>query len=93
LTNPTQSINLVFVSPKQAQALNRQYRQQNYVPAVLSFYYGEQNACWGEIIICLKEAKKQQLTLKTLVNHGLQNLLSQIPPPQLCGVGFNCHPD
>jgi ssRNA-specific RNase YbeY (16S rRNA maturation enzyme) len=91
LTNPIQSISLVFVGPKQAQALNRQYRQQNYTPVVLSFFYGDE-ACLGEVIICLAAAKRQGLTLKALINHGVQDLLSQIPTSSLCGVGFSRNP-
>lgn len=39
--------------------------------------------CLGEIVICLSEAKKQNLTIEDLVIHGLRNLLSQIPTAKL----------
>lgn len=83
-----QLINLVFVDGKTAERLNKKYRGQDYTPTVLSFCYNDGQATIGEIIICLSEAKKQNLTLEKLVNHGLKNLLSQIPAAKLSKLGF-----
>lgn len=94
-----QLINLVFVDSKTAKSLNKKYRGQDYIPTVLSFCYNGQalsvdrqtpryldkNQTLGEIVICLEEAKKQNLKLATLVNHGLRNLLSEIPAKEFKG--------
>lgn len=81
------SINLVFVDAKTIRRLNKKYRKKDKVTTVLSFYYGRQNnfsnECLGEIIICLAEAKKQNLSIESLVVHGLKSLLPQIPTAKL----------
>ena len=88
------SINLVFVDAKIIRNLNKKYRHLDKVATVLSFYYGEtgqakfpkiknKSECFGEIVICLSEAKKQNLITEKLVVHGLKNLLSQIPLSKL----------
>ena len=91
------SINLIFVDAKTIRRLDEKYRKKDKVATVLSFYYGAptkappaggtkgggQADCLGEIVICLSEAKKQNLTIEDLVIHGLRNLLSQIPTAKL----------
>jgi len=92
------SINLIFVDAKTIRRLDEKYRKKDKVATVLSFYYsaptevrrtkgggqGRQIAdCLGEIVICLSETKKQNLTIEDLVIHGLRNLLSQIPTAKL----------
>ena len=73
------SINLVFIDRQTIQRLNKKYRQKDYTPAVLSFYYGEKDSPIAEIFVCPAEAKKQNLSIEELVTHGLKNLLPEIP--------------
>jgi len=95
-------INLVFVDAKTARNLNKKYRGQNKVATVLSFNYRQTGQarqaekqfeqlddCFGEIVICLSAAKKQNLSIEELVIHGLRNLLSQIPTTTLERPGQN----
>lgn len=56
---PTWEISLAFVGSKQATSLNKQLRNKDYTPNVLSYETGERS---GEIIICLLEARKQAPT-------------------------------
>lgn len=80
------SINLVLVDKKTIRRLNKKYRKADKAATVLSFNYGQVNfplapsemRCLGEIVVCPSEAKKQNLSIETLVVHGLQNFLSQI---------------
>lgn len=68
-------ISLVFVSAGRMKNLNRNYRGINQVTDVLSFDY-------GEIFICLAQAKKQARQMKhslkkelaTLLIHGILHL-------------------
>jgi rRNA maturation RNase YbeY len=53
---PNWDISLVFIGPKKALALNKQLRNKEYIPNVLSFKLGDKS---GEIFICPKEAEKQ----------------------------------
>ncbi len=53
---PSWDISLVFAGPTKARALNKQLRNKDYIPNVLSYVVGEKS---GEIIICLSEAAKQ----------------------------------
>jgi probable rRNA maturation factor len=68
-------ISLVFVSDIRMKSLNRKYRGRNRVTDVLAFDY-------GEIIICLPQAKKQakkighslKKELTILLIHGILHL-------------------
>jgi rRNA maturation RNase YbeY len=53
---PGWDISLVFAGEIRAQKINLQLRKKDYVPNVLSYESGKKS---GEIIICLKVAKKQ----------------------------------
>ena len=53
---PGWDISLVFVGPTRARNLNKQLRNKDYIPNVLSYVVGEKS---GEIIICPSEALKQ----------------------------------
>lgn len=53
---PGWDISLAFVGPAKARALNKQLRNKDYTPNVLSYAVGDKS---GEIIICLSEAAKQ----------------------------------
>ena len=53
---PGWEISLVFAGEQRAQNLNIQLRNKDYVPNVLSYVSGKKS---GEIIICLRIAKKQ----------------------------------
>lgn len=86
------SINLVFVNAKTIKRLNKKYRKIDKPTTVLSFYYGGQanfsTGCLGEIVVCPAEAKKQNLSIESLVVHGLKSLLSQIPTAKIRRIGF-----
>ena len=58
-------ISLVFVSDIRMKSLNRKYRGRNRVTDVLAFDY-------GEIIICLPQAKRQAKK----INHSLRKELA-----------------
>lgn len=58
-------ISLVFVPDSRMESLNRKYRGKNRVTDVLAFDY-------GEIIICLSQAKRQAKQLR----HSLKNELT-----------------
>ena len=53
---PSYDISLAFVTPAKARALNKQLRNKDYIPNVLSYALGAKS---GEILICLAEAQKQ----------------------------------
>ncbi len=73
------SLSLIFVGEKRAQQLNKQYRDGDYIPNVLSFPLDKNN---GEIYItpriAKKESKKFDLTpngyIGFLFIHGLLHL-------------------
>jgi len=76
---PGWDISLAFVGPAKARALNKQLRNKDYTPNVLSYVAGSKS---GEIIICLSEAAKQapahQMNERTFVLylfiHGLLHI-------------------
>jgi probable rRNA maturation factor len=59
-------LSLAFVSPKEARALNIEYRKKDHIPNTLSFPYSKKD---GEIIICLSEAKKQHKKFSLSYEH------------------------
>lgn len=73
------SLSVNFIPPKEAQALNKKYREKDYIPNILSFPISKKE---GEIFICLsvvkKEAKNFDLTqekfLDLLLIHGMLHL-------------------
>ena len=72
-------LSLAFVGEKRAQKINKEFRNKNYVPNVLSFPYSKKS---GEIVICPavaeREAKAGGMTVKErilfLYIHGLLHL-------------------
>lgn len=70
-----QEISLVIVGDARMKALNKKYRGENRITDVLAFDY-------GEIIICLPQARRQakelghslKEELKTLLIHGILHL-------------------
>ena len=77
-----QEVTLVFVTKKESQKLNHQYRKKNYPTDVLSFA-GMHKGHLGDLAICpevvKKQAKEHRLTyqqeLGYMVLHGLLHLL------------------
>ncbi|MFA6475062.1 MAG: rRNA maturation RNase YbeY [Patescibacteria group bacterium] len=73
-------ISVDVVGDTSMQALNKTYRQQNYIPDVLSFPYGPEG---GEIVLCYPQAKRQakakQVPLRSelawLLIHGFLHIL------------------
>jgi len=43
----------------------------------------------GDIVICPIEAKKKNLSIEFLIEHGIKNLLSEIPITKNLRVGFD----
>ena len=72
-------LSINFISPKEAENLNKKYRKKDYIPNILSFPL-EKNQ--GEIFICLsvarREAKNFSLSyknfLRLLIIHGALHL-------------------
>ncbi len=73
------SVSVAIVGPKDAQALNKKYRNKSYIPNVLSFNYEE----GGEIVLCpfiiRHDAKKYGIVfeqeLVRVFTHGLFHIL------------------
>ncbi|MCJ7804595.1 rRNA maturation RNase YbeY [Patescibacteria group bacterium] len=76
-------LSLSFVDSKEIQALNRSYRKLDKATSVLTFFQGqatpEKTLILGDIVICPIEAKKKNLSIEFLIEHGIKNLLSEIP--------------
>lgn len=88
LENPAE-ITVRFVDAEEAQALNTDFRQKNYVPNVLTFEYGEigqnesgQPVLGGDVVICApvvaREAREQNKPLRHhfahMTVHGVLHL-------------------
>lgn len=84
-------LSLFFVGPEKIRVLNRQYRNLDEPTSVLTFFQGqvypefnrgtpEKILLLGDIVICPFVAKKRNLSIKFLIEHGIRNLLSEIPP-------------
>jgi len=75
-------LSIAFVSSEKIRSLNRDYRKLNKATSILSFFQGQAAPdgiqILGDIVICLPEAKKKNLSVKFLIEHGLRNLLSEI---------------
>ena len=75
-------VGIVFVSKEVLQDYNKQYRNQNYYPDILSFSSDEQGYL-GDILLCKEiiiiQAKKYKVSVNEeilrLIIHGLMHLL------------------
>ena len=75
-------LSLIFVEPEEILNLNRKYRNLNEATSVLTFFQGQaypEKLLLGDIVICPVVAKKKNLSVEFLINHGIRNLLSEIP--------------
>src|SRR4030043_1361555 len=76
-------LSLSFVEAKELQTLNRRYRKLDKATSVLTFFQGQANPektlLLGDIVICPVEAKKKNLSIEFLIEHGINNFLSEIP--------------
>lgn len=83
-------LSLIFVEPKEILNLNKKYRNLNETTSVLTFFQGqaipagrqanpEKILLLGDIVICPEVAEKKNLTINFLIDHGIRNLLSEIP--------------
>ena len=95
-------LSLSFVKPEEIQALNRKYRKLDKATSVLTFFQGqayppkpwrrrktpEKTLLLGDIVICPVEAKKKNLSIEFLIEHGIKNLLSEIPITKSLRPGF-----
>ena len=84
-------LSLFFVDSKEIQVLNRRYRKLDQATSVLTFFQGQaypesirratpgKTLLLGDIVICPVEAKKKNLSIEFLIEHGIKNLLSEIP--------------
>lgn len=80
LPNQWQTVSVVVVGDVAMRKLNRRYRQQSYIPDVLSFPYG---ADGGEVVLCYPQAKRQasqkQVALRSelawLLTHGVLHIM------------------
>lgn len=75
-----QTLSVAVVGDQAMRRLNTRYRQQTYVPDVLSFPYGQDG---GEVVICypqaVRQSKQKQVSLKLelawLLVHGCLHVL------------------
>lgn len=85
-------LSLSFVKPEEIQVLNRKYRKLDKATSVLTFFQGqatpEKTLLLGDVVICPVEAKKKNLSIEFLIEHGIKNLLSEIPITKSLRVGF-----
>lgn len=85
-------LSLSFVKPEEIQALNRKYRKLDKATSVLTFFQGqatpEKTLLLGDIVICPIEAEKKNLSIEFLIEHGIKNLLSEIPITKSLRPGF-----
>jgi len=72
-----------FVNSEKIRTLNRNYRGLDKATTVLTFFQGQATP---EKVLLEKqgsvkdrEAKKKNLSVKFLIEHGIKNLLSEIP--------------
>jgi len=75
-------LSLVFVKPEEILNLNQKYRNLKRATSVLTFFQGQaypEKLLLGDIVICPVVAKKKNLSIEFLINHGIRNLLSEIP--------------
>jgi len=86
-------LSLSFINPEEIRALNRNYRKLDKATSVLSFFQGqatpEKRLLLGDIVICPAEAKKNNLSIEFLIEHGIKNLLSEISTAKNLRTGFN----
>ena len=76
------NISIALVSEKEIKDLNKVYRNKNKITDVLSFSIDSEDVL-GEVLICLKQAKRQakinhktnKLELQLLTTHGILHLL------------------
>ncbi len=82
-------ISLRFVGRQEMRRLNQQYRGIDRPTTILTFSQQETKEgqafpkppgkliSLGDLVICLSEAEKQNLSLEQLLNHGLKNLINE----------------
>ncbi len=86
LLNSNLNLSVVFVSPTEIKKINRRWRGKNTITDILSFGkldFPIKQAFGGEIILCLKQIKKQAQKLRHpigeeliwLLIHGILHLL------------------
>ncbi len=74
------TISVAVVGDHAMRRLNNRYRQQSYIPDVLSFPYGSDG---GEIVLCypqaVRQAKQKQVTIRGelawLIVHGCLHIM------------------
>ena len=83
-------VGVIFVGRRKAKRLNQDYRQMDYIPAVLSFGQGGDKRggrrLLGDVMICWPEVREQAIrenapledVLRELLRHGLGNLVAEL---------------
>lgn len=66
-------LSIAIVGEAKMRELNEKYRQKDKATDVLSFQYGNHKA--GEVVICLKEVKKNAKKFKSTLNKELARVL------------------
>jgi len=64
-------LSIVLVGPARIRELNKKYRRKNKATDVLSFQYGDS----GEVVICLREIKKNAGKFKSTFKKELARVL------------------
>ncbi len=76
-------LNVVVTTPAKSKKLNKQFRKKDYIPDVLTFRYGKNDAVLGELVIVPEVVKKQAKERKhslvdeftILAIHGIVHML------------------
>lgn len=79
-------LSIIFVKPEKIRFLNKIYRGIDKPTSILSFSQGQATPqgilMLGDVVICPSEAKRLNLSVESLIDHGISNLLSEISTPE-----------
>lgn len=86
-------LSIAFVDLAGMKRLSKKYRKRAKATAVLTFsqlngqVYPTKILRLGDLVICPEMAKKENLELSFLIEHGLKSLLPQVPTAEGLRVG------
>lgn len=77
------ALNIIVTTPAKSKKLNKEFRKKDYIPDVLTFRYGKNDAVMGELVVVSEVVKKQAKERKhsfadeftILVIHGIVHML------------------
>lgn len=77
---PNLIVNIIFVGKNKMRSLANQYKKDNIIHPVLTFYYREENLveifiCYSQVILLAAEKnKKVDEMILQLINHGINQV-------------------